>query len=80
VFGGWFGDAVMGDQQARPWHGVPFEREETAEIGTRLALRVLDGTMPPDDAYVWARSLGHVGAALLIEREQMFTNPPRLSA
>ncbi len=58
----------------------PFQREELEAIGRALALRVIDGSMPPDDAYVWARSLAHTADHLIETSESVFINAPRLSA
>lgn len=33
----------------------PIDRDEAEEVALALAVRVREGSMPPDDAYWWAR-------------------------
>ena len=45
------------DGAASSHHGLSFEFDEFRTLSTALVQRLKEGSMPPDDAYWWARSL-----------------------
>jgi hypothetical protein len=47
-----------------------FEREEMEHIGRALAQRLREVSMPPDDAYWWARIVAHEALALTTDDEK----------
>jgi hypothetical protein len=45
------------DGAAARHHALSFEFDEFQSLSTALVQRLKEGSMPPDDAYWWARSL-----------------------
>jgi hypothetical protein len=45
------------DGQSSGRHGLSFEFDEFRSLSAALVQRLKDGSMPPDDAYWWARVL-----------------------
>ena len=45
------------DGPAHRHHALSFEFDEFQSLSTALVQRLKEGSLPPDDAYWWARSL-----------------------
>ena len=45
------------DSPASRQHALSFEFDEFRSLSTALVQRLKEGSMPPDDAYWWARAL-----------------------
>lgn len=45
------------DGSAPRRHGLSFEFDEFQSLSTALVQRLREGSMPPDDAYWWTRTL-----------------------
>ena len=51
------GSTDSSDTPAPRHHALSFEFDEFRTMATALVQRLREGSMPPDDAYWWARSL-----------------------